>query len=153
MKKLLIGLIIAVFLVALAGIVMAKGGFDEFGYNYKANIFNGRYCDYDRVIGGDDCDVSLQMKWNDAWLDENRNRHVGYDSYIGSGAWLTNHMRGKEEGVPGDWTYFVKIVARPDEGYECPDDSEIWGSFCIIQEINSGHGDKVKYAIPGFGIY
>ncbi len=27
-------------------------GYDEFGYNYQAHMFNGRYCDYDRVAGG-----------------------------------------------------------------------------------------------------
>ena len=43
-------------------------GYDEFGYNYQAHIFNGRYCDYDRVEGGAYCDVELVMKWNDAWL-------------------------------------------------------------------------------------
>ncbi len=44
-------------------------GYDQFGYNYQAQMFNGRYCDYDRVIGGAYCDVDLIMKWNDAWLD------------------------------------------------------------------------------------
>lgn len=31
-------------------------------------MFNGRYCDADREIGGPYEDVKLQMKWNDAWL-------------------------------------------------------------------------------------
>jgi hypothetical protein len=56
-------------------------------------MFNGRYCNYDRVEGGDYCDEHLIMKWNDAWR---RNKdcdgdglldwHYGVDSYIGSGA-------------------------------------------------------------------
>jgi len=25
-------------------------GYDKFGYNYQAHMFNGRYCDYDRAI-------------------------------------------------------------------------------------------------------
>jgi len=76
-------------------------GYDEFGYNYQAHMFNGRYCDYDRVIGGDYCDVDLIMKWNDAWLsnkdcddDDLLDRHLGFPSYIGSGAWCTNHQSG-----------------------------------------------------------
>ena len=77
-------------------------GYDEFGYNYQAHMFNGRYCDYDRVEGEAYCDVNLIMKWNDAWLsnkdcdgDEKLDRHYGHDSYIGSGAWETNHQWGE----------------------------------------------------------
>jgi hypothetical protein len=69
-------------------------GYDEFGYNYQAHMFNGRYCDADRVEGGGPyCDVDLMMKWNNAWLsnmdcvgDGKLDRHFGYPSYIGSGA-------------------------------------------------------------------
>ena len=92
-------------------------GYDEFGYNYQAHMFNGRYCDYDRVIGGDSCDVELMMKWNDAWIsnkdcdgDGLLDRHYGFTSYRGSGAWLTNHMRGVEvdedTGEREHWVYF-----------------------------------------------
>jgi len=142
-------------------------GYDEFGYNYQAHMFNGRYCDYDRVTGGAYCDVNLIMKWNDTWLsnkdcdgDGELDRHYGYDSYIGSGAWLTNHMRG---GKGKDhWTYFVKIVAVPEDAqlvdgvWFAADGTEIgpviWGAFAIIQEVESGVG--VLYlspAGPGFG--
>ena len=48
--------------------------------------------------------VNLLMKWNDAWLanadcgdDGLLDRHLGFESYVGSGAWLTNHMAGSEE--------------------------------------------------------
>lgn len=66
------------------------------------------------------------MKWNDAWisnkdcdLDFKLDRHYGYDSYIGSGAWLTNHQSGKAEvnGKLRKWTYFIKIVAAPSDAY------------------------------------
>jgi len=127
-------------------------GYDKFGYNYQAHIFNGRYCDYDRELGGGYCDVTLVMKWNDAWLsnkdcdgDNLLDRHYGFDSYIGSGAWCTNHQSGGE----GDdhWTYFIKIVAVPADAYVedgywyTADDTEIgeviWGSFAIIQEVSN----------------
>lgn len=78
-------------------------GYDQWGYNYQARLFNGYYCDAYR----DDAwcqpykDVELSMKWNDAWLsnkdcddDGELDRHYGYPSYIGSGAWLTNHQSG-----------------------------------------------------------
>lgn len=141
-------------------------GYDQYGYNYQAHMFNGRYCDYDRVIGGAYCDVDLMMKWNDAWLanvdcdgDGQLDRHHGFDSYFGSGAWLTNHIRGTYEdgGAICEWDNFVKIVAvreeddlQPETWY-APDGTAytgvwytsdgteigraIWGAFAIIQEI------------------
>ena len=202
MKKLAFGLIIVAVLLALLAVPsMAKGGksdcatiqdgtitdlegnplsvgYDEFGYNYQAHMFNGRYCDYDRVAGGDDCDVNLMMKWNDAWLsnkdcdgDGKLDRHYGYDTYIGSGAWLTNHQRGSydEDGKTYNWNWFVKIVAVPadayvEDGYWYEADGTeigpvIWGSFAIIQEVynDQGTGEHgVLYkspASPGFGTY
>jgi hypothetical protein len=129
-------------------------GYDEFGYNYQAHMFNGRYCDYDRDIGGDYCDVQLVMKWNDAWLantdcdaDGLLDRHYGFDSYVGSGAWCTNHQSEEYEldGKTCRWVYFVKIVAAPDDAYHdsgvwySADGTEIgpaiWGSFAIIQQV------------------
>ena len=152
-------------------------GYDEFGYNYQAHMFNGRYCDYDRVIGGAYCDVELIMKWNDAWLsnmdcdgDGSLDRHNGFVSYIGSGAWTTNHMTGLNPDG-SRWAYFVKIVAAPADAYKVPenangssipgtwyssDDVEIgyviWSDFAVIQEIEQG----VLYKSPspvGFGYY
>jgi len=152
-------------------------GYDEWGYNYQAHMFNGMYCDYHPIYrpGGpyhEWCqanygDVKLIMKWNDAWLsnkdctgDGLLDRHYGFDSYIGSGAWTTNHMSG---GKGKDhWTYFVKIVAVPEDAILEGDiwytadgieiGPEIWGAFAIIQEVESGTG--VLYlspAGPGLG--
>ncbi len=139
-----------------------KLGFDEFGYNYQAHIFNGLYSNFDRVVGGDFSDVRLQMKWNDAWLsnkdldgDHKLDRHYGFASYIGSGAWLTNH----DAGVDADgkqWTYFVKIVAVPADAVKIDgtwyaDDTEIgpdiWGEFAVIQQVVTGNppADFIEY--------
>lgn len=142
-------------------------GYDQFGYNYEAHLFNGRYCDYDRVLGGDYCDVNLVMKWNDAWLsnmscDGNTflDRHYDYPSYIESGAWLTNHQTGTYEmdGKTCHWSYFVKIVAKPEQGYNCEDNGgqEIWGSFCSIMSVyndpcEGAHGVEFKAVRPGLG--
>ncbi|MFC1625421.1 hypothetical protein ACFL1Q_00035 [Patescibacteria group bacterium] len=140
-------------------------GFNEWGYNYQGRTYNGMYCDYHPVYrpGGanhDWCianysDVHLSMKWNDAWLsnkdcdgDGLLDRYYGFDSYIGSGAWTTNHMSG---GTGKDkWTYFVKIVAVPEDAvlvdgiWYTADGTEIgpeiWGAFAIIQETESGSG-------------
>jgi len=89
-------------LLTSAGDVITPG-YDEWGYNYQAHMFNGGYCDAYRDAAW--CqewkDVELIMKWNDAWLsnkdcdgDGLLDRHYGFDSYIGSGAWETNHQWG-----------------------------------------------------------
>lgn len=104
-------------LLASDGTVITTG-YDQWGYNYQAHIFNGGYCDAyrDAAWCQDYKDVNLIMKWNDAWLankdcdgDGLLDRHYGHDSYIGSGAWITNHMSGEYEkygynwDVSGDW--------------------------------------------------
>jgi hypothetical protein len=153
-------------------------GYDVWGYNYQAHLFNGGYCDAYR--NADWCqpyaDVDLLMKWNDAWLsnvdcngDGLLDRHYGFDSYIGSGAWLTNHQSGSY--VEGDqtcnWDYFVKIIAAPADAiltelvWYAADGTEIgpaiWGEFATILEVNNDPcaGDNgVSYISPdhaGFG--
>jgi hypothetical protein len=133
-------------------------GYDQWGYNYQAHMFNGTYCDAYRDAAW--CqpykDVELMMKWNDAWLsnedcDNNGSldRYYGFDSYIGSGAWLTNHQSGTYEldGEVCNWNYFVKIVAAPadatlsDGVWHNADGTEIgpeiWGAFAIIQQVEN----------------
>ncbi len=153
-------------------------GFNYWGYNYQARIFNGTYCDAyrDAAWCQDSRDDELIMKWNDAWLsnkdcdgDYLLDRHLGNPSYIGSGAWLTNHMSGKVDvdGRMRKWTYFVKIVAAPEGatnsgGYwYAADGTEIgpviWGQFAVIEEVsndpsNGAHGILYKSPSgPGFG--
>ena len=131
--------------------------FDNWGYNYQAMLFNGGYCDAyrDAAWCQPDKSTQLMMKWNDAWLsnkdcsgDGLLDRHLGFPSYVGSGAWLTNHMwesYSDDNGKEHNWTYFVKIVAVPsnavlDAGvwYDVNGDEigpEIWGEFAIIEEL------------------
>jgi hypothetical protein len=164
-------------LVTSAGDVITPG-YDQWGYNYQAYIFNGGYCDAYRDAAW--CqpykDVELIMKWNDAWLsnkdcndDGLLDRHYGLASYIGSGAWLTNYQAGEYEldGQTCVWNYFVKIVAAPADAnavggiWYAADGTEIgpviWGSFAIIQQVENDpcagiHG--LQYVSPdhaGFG--
>jgi hypothetical protein len=156
-------------------------GFDGWGYNYQAHLFNGYYCDSYR--DAEWCqpyaDISLVMKWNDAWLsnmdcddDGLLDRHHGFPSYIGSGAWLTNHQSGEYEDGEGNlckWNYFVKIVAVPSGAYEengvwyTAEGEEIgaviWGEFATIQTVSNDpcageHGVQyVSPAGPGLGKY
>ena len=177
MKKITIILCCALFILAFSTSAMAEcttiqdgtlltsdgdtimTGFDQWGYNYQAHIFNGGYCDAYRDAAW--CqpykETDLIMKWNDAWLsnqdcdgDDLLDRHYGYDSYIGSGAWLTNHQKGVYLDVDGKtckWTYFVKIVAAPADAYAEGEvwytaggieiGPVIWGAFAIIEEVEN----------------
>ena len=190
----------------LAGQPLQRG-YDPYGYNYQAHLFNGSYFNvYSGGAGfaayeaGDDDaylaansgaenhwawpyrDVDLNMKWNDAWLsnqdrdwDGKLDRHHGYPTYIGSGAWETNHQSGDYNiEVNGKvkkyhWTYFTKIVAAPstataadglwynEEGVEIGE--VLWGSFATVQDVWNDplagvHGKLYgSPAGPGFGQY
>jgi hypothetical protein len=167
-------------LLTSAGDVI-ETGFDQWGYNYQAHMFNGKYCDAYRDAAW--CqpykEDDLLMKWNDAWLSNKDcdgdlllDRHYGFTSYIGSGAWLTNHQKGTyldSKGKKQRWEYFTKIVAAPADATQtggvwyAADGSEIgpviWGEFATIQEVynDTGTGDHgVLYLSPysaGFGRY
>jgi hypothetical protein len=159
--------------------VLLTVGFDQWGYNYQGHFFNGFYCDAYRDAAW--CqpykDVKLSMKWNDAWLsntdcdgDDLLDRYYGFDSYIGSGAWLTNHQSGEYIGADGQicqWNYFVKIVAAPADAeavdgiWYNADGVEmgpvIWGAFAIIQQVENDPCEGVhglQFSSPdhnGFG--
>jgi hypothetical protein len=162
---------------------LLKPGFDIFGYNYQAHLFNGYYCNVYLGRAGSALppyegdaeaylaehpsaashwtwpyrDIIVNMKWNDAWLsnkdcdsDGVLDRYYGHSSYIGSGAWETNHMSGSYvdfDGKECHWTYFVKIIAVPADATKADgiwrraDGTEIgpsiWGSFAIIQELDN----------------
>lgn len=158
--------------------LIIEPGYDDWGYNYQAKMFNGGYCDAYRDAAW--CqpykDIDLIMKWNAAWLsnmdcdgDGKLDRHLGYANYIDSGAWLTNHQAGKVavNGKLRKWTYFVKIVAASsdwsisDGFWYSADGTEvgpvIWGQFAIVQQVsndpsNGEHGILYKSPMgPGLG--
>ena len=174
----------------LAGELLTLGfddyGYNYNGRMFKgsyANVYLGG-AGYPPYLGDDDAylaenpgaaghwawpyrDIDLLMKWNDAWIsvrdcdgDGKLDRHYGFDSYIDSGAWLTNHMKGGEG--KDSWTYFTKIVAAPGDAtliggvWFTADGVEIgpviWGEFATIQEVESGEGATyVSPSGPGFG--
>ena len=152
-------------------------GHDQWGYNYQAHRFNGYYCDAYQDASWCQAykDTRLAMTWNEAWLsnkdcngDGVLDRHLGFDSYRGSNAWLTNHMSGTyEDGVLCEWDYFVKIIAAPldatnvGEVWYSADSTEIgpaiWGAFAIIHQVENDSCagiEGVQYSSPdhaGFG--
>lgn len=159
-----------------ANIYLGRDGFapymgdDEAYLNENPNAENTWYWPYR--------DTFVLMKWNDAWLsnldrdgDGLLDRHYGFDSYVGSGAWETNHMFGEyeDEGNIIKWNYFTKIVAVPSDaekvdtiwytagGTEIGPD--IWGEFATIMEVSNDAGldeHGLLYLSPfsaGFGAY
>lgn len=165
-RKLLLVVIAILALLAFGtGVVWAKGGFDKWGYNYQAHIFNGLYWNYSRPEppcepGTCASDTHLIMKWSDEWLS-NKDRNgdgkldrgyscdpVNANSSACEGAWLTNHQRGEyedDEGRTCKWTYFVKIVYPPGGPVDADSDgyddntggSIIWGAYVRIQQVSN----------------
>lgn len=168
--------LLAVPLTVLAGKPDNKG-YDVWGYNYQANVFNGLYWNYSRPDppcepGTCASDTHLIMKWSDEWLNEDRVRCAGTPQQGSSaceGAWLTNHQRGEyvnDEGKTCKWTYFVKIVYPPGGPVDADGDgyddntggSIIWGSYVRIQQVSNDpcageHGNIFSVQPTGFGAY
>ncbi len=140
-------------------------GYDQWGYNYQAHLFNGYYHNNPRpnvpytkdTIDQAPSKTWLVMKWSDSWLsnmDRNydgkldRGNELPYTSSAASGAWCTNHQWGSYIGDDDNehkWNYFVKIVYPGDDAYKedgmwyTSEDVEIgtviWGAYAIIQQV------------------
>ena len=138
-------------------------GFNQHGYNYQAHKYIKEFGSY-----------KIMLKWNDVYLsnkdcdgDGFLDRHYGFDSYIGSGAWWTEHWTGTDwNGC--NWNHFLKIVAVPTDAYiqgyywYTSDGEEIGpalGEFAITQNVYNypcygynGIYYKSPFS-PGFGPY
>jgi len=118
-------------------------GYDIFGYNYQAHMFNGSYANaylgrygYPPYEGDDEAYLSenpgvesnwvwpyrndqLMMKWSDIWLSNKDCNSDGLLDRGGPGG--TNSAADgawltnhqRGEDETGNWTYYVKIVAPP----------------------------------------
>jgi hypothetical protein len=138
MKSKYLLLIVMIISLALPTIVYAAGGFDEFGYNDAARIFNGLADGIDRILDGKVwgdpyyANDKLVMKWNAEWDRGNDEKWANppYD------AWENNEWNGKVPGGSGEvWFYKIKWVGPctnyetfPDGGY-C-----IWGQFEVLMD-------------------
>jgi hypothetical protein len=160
-------LLLAVFTAALlmlsfAGTAFAAGGFDQYGYNDTARIFNGTgssWC----LAGGQAANCmgaysndKLLMKWNADW-DRGNDENWSNPPYA---AWTDNEWNGKGKGGSGAvWHYKIKWVGPcgaygtplPDGGY-C-----IWGQFEVLMDQGSdpsygpGHIWYAKATPNGYG--
>lgn len=129
-------------------------GYDKYGYNYQAHLFNGFYDNYSRPAQLATSGDRLVMKWSDDWLanvdcdgDGKLDRGTVPNStghFITSQGWVTNHLIGD------GYTDFVKIVWVGPTG-------PLWGQYQIIQEVyndqaSGDHGLLTKIGVPGLGL-
>jgi len=150
-------------LVILSALLMSvpaatAGGFDEFGYNYKARIFVGKADGVDRnldgTVWGDPTYTNdhLVMKWSKGWDDA---RFHGAD--WGPDAWVDNEWNGMVPGGSGEvWHYKIIWVGRELENspYWREGGYPIWGQFEVIfsQGVVGGeHMWEVLVAPSGYG--
>lgn len=134
-------------------------GYDKYGYNYQAHLFDGYAGNYSRpavpVTSGD----KLVMKWSDAWLanvdcngDHKLDRGL-VDGVVNgtSMGWETNHYVGSyvdSDGNTQNYTDFYKIVWVGPGG-------SLWGQYEVLQEVynDTGSGNyRFKDGAPGFGL-
>lgn len=139
--------------------VFSQGGFDEYGYNEVAGIFNGIADGIDRNLDGlyfgspsPYVNDKLAMKWNSEW-DRGNDEGWSNPPYR---AWIDNHWNGKNGGSGETWLYRIKWVGpcgshgtpTGDGGY-C-----IWGQFEVIMSHGTSGNQHFwdAHATPaGFG--
>ena len=132
-------LFVAVIVLGMAALMaFAKpdtGGFDQYGYNYKARIFVG---DADTVDRNDDGTVwgdplyapdHLVMKWSKAW-DDARFHGAEWTPE----AWTDNEWNGQAKGSGEVWHYKIVWVGSEleDSPYWREGGYAIWGEFEVI---------------------
>lgn len=162
MNKIILSLMIAAALAVGVNPALAAGGFDEFGYNRTARIFNGTGeswslakglpADYLGVYAAD----KLVMKWNAEW---DRGNAEGWSDPNGYDAWEDNEWNGKVGGSGEVWHYKIKWVGNytadpsliPEGAYG------IWGQFAVIMDqgfdpnVGPGHLWLAHATPAGYG--
>lgn len=143
----------------------SAGGFDQYGYNDTARLFNGTGSSWCLAKSlpvnclGIYSPDKLVMKWNAEW---DRGNAEGWTDPNGYNAWTNNEWNGKIKGGSGAvWHYKIVWVGDytanpsliPDGGYG------IWGQFAVIMDQgtdpNLGPGHLwFAHANPnGYGAY
>ena len=163
MKKILMP-ILAVFFVALMICpAMAKGGFDEYGWNYDARIFVGTgegwamgklgltHEEAETYMGVYAHD-HLVMKWSKAWDDARFHGEPWTPE-----AWCINEWNGKVPDGSGETWHYKNIWVGPElEGSEHWREGgyPIWGQFEVIMSHGTVANEHLWEALAkpnGFG--
>lgn len=137
-----------------------EGKFDDYGYNYKAMIFNGKLDGADRNLDGTYwgdptyANDKLVMKWSKAWDDA----RFGGKPW-GPGAWVDNEYNGKGKDGSGEiWHYKIIWVGSElqDSAHWREGGSPIWGQFEVIMSqgtVANEHFWEVHANPNGYGMY
>ncbi|MCK4588414.1 hypothetical protein KAT60_01195 [Candidatus Woesebacteria bacterium] len=173
-KRMFVLVLMMVLLLVPTGVAFADGppddsgpppdcgqgnaGFDEYGYNYCADIFvgdaDGIDCNLDGTVWGDDTYAGdlIVMKWSQGW-DNSRfhGQPWGHD------AWLNNNWNGKKPGGSGEnWHYKIDYSQVCAEGGTPSGDGYcIWGQFETTQShgtIDNEHIWEANDAPSGYGV-
>lgn len=135
----LAGVVVGILLTtATKGIVLADKvtGFDQFGYNYTARLFNGNADGVDRILDGKlwgdptYANDHLVMKWSKGWDDARFN-----GAPWSADAWEDNEWNGKVPGGSGEvWHYKIIWVGPTLQAsqYWREGGYPIWGEFEVI---------------------
>lgn len=153
MHKLLSIFIAGAVLMVFVLPVLAKGGFDEFGYNDKARNFvgaaDGVDGSLDGKVWGDPTYANdhLVMKWNEKWDSCNDN---GYnDPEFCLGAWTSNEWNGMVSGGSQTSGHY-KIIWVGSEGSSSPYWVEggysVWGNYEVIMDQGTDADGHFWYA-------
>ena len=162
--------------VAMAGLTLSAGvagaspngnggGFDQYGYNYTARVFNGTYLQWcaeqgiapatcSTYLGAATVNDQLIMKWNAAWDACNASQTPPNCA----GAWTDNELNGKVPGGDG-YVWHYKIVysqtcttsGTPSNGGYC-----VWGDYEVLMDQGTVNGTHTSYALAtpnGYGAY
>ena len=164
MKKMVLVLAFCALLLTPM-LVAAEGGFDEWGYNRQARIFNGTgwsWCmgkvgnaAWCQSYLGPYANDKLLMKWNAEW---DRGNAEGW-SNPPYRAWENNEWNGAFPGGSGSvWHYkYVWVGACGDDYTPLPNGGYcIWGQFEVLmdQGTDSGAHSWYTHGLPsGYGSY
>ena len=133
-------------------------GFDQYGYNETARIFNGTGASWSLAKGlpadylGAYAKDKLVMKWNAAW-----DACVTGNEPECLGAWTDNEWNGMKDGSGSVWHYKIIWVGAGgntspywlDGGYS------IWGTYEVIMDQGTFEGvhTLLKATPNGYGVH
>ena len=155
-----ISFVILALFIAFQKSNVAQGGFDQFGYNYTARLFNGIEDGADRNLDGTYwgdptyANDKLVMKWSKAW--DNARFHGKPWS---PDAWVDNEYNGKVPGGSGEvWHYKIVWVGPEleDSPYWREGGEAIWGQFEVIFSqgtVANEHFWDIHASPNGYGMF
>jgi hypothetical protein len=170
-KLVVVAFALAALMLMNVGSVFAAGGFDQYGYNYKASLFNGTVWGWALKLGADNGwtqqqtldwlngwygagtqtiafyqEQKLVMNWNKEWDRGNAEGWTG--AYYA--AWTTNMYNGvNPDGTHYTWHYKI-IWVGPLLGsspYWREGGYSIWGNFEVIMDQGTSAGVHSVYAL------